>query len=287
VHFLDASEFARVALGDSIFSNMVLLGMAWQAGLVPLSEAAIREAVRLNGAGVEANLRAFDLGRWAQHDPAAARALMVPKVAAPVDPIAFRVDHLRTWQDDALAERYVQRVKSVPEALRLPVAKGYHKLLAYKDEYEVARLHLQTIEKAQEQLSGDFRPVFHLAPPILGGTGPDGRPKKREFGPWILPLFRLLARMKWLRGTKFDPFARHPERQMERALIAQYEADLEALLPLLSSATESALKELAELPLTIRGYGPVKEANAAKAAKRRDELIAIIRAGGAAPRLAA
>ena len=93
--------------------------------------------------------------------------------------------------------------------------------------------------------------------------------------------------MKWLRGTKFDPFARHPERQMERALIAQYEADLETLLPLLSPATESALKELAELPLTIRGYGPVKEANAAKAAKRRDELIAIIRAGGAAPRLAA
>jgi indolepyruvate ferredoxin oxidoreductase len=287
VHFLDASEFARVALGDSIFSNMVLLGMAWQAGLVPLSEAAIREAVRLNGAGVEANLRALDLGRWAQHDPAAARALMAPKVAAPVDPIAFRVDHLRKWQDDALAERYVQRVKSVPEALRLPVAKGYHKLLAYKDEYEVARLHLQTVEKAKEQLSGDFRPVFHLAPPILGGTGPDGRPKKREFGPWILPLFRLLARMKWLRGTALDPFARHPERQMERALIAQYEADLETLLPLLSPATESAFKELAELPLTIRGYGPVKEANAAKAAKRRDELIAIIRAGGAAPRLAA
>ncbi|MEH7826789.1 indolepyruvate ferredoxin oxidoreductase family protein [Gemmobacter denitrificans] len=288
VSFIDTSELARVALGDSIYSNMLLLGMAWQAGLVPLSELALREAVRLNGAGVEANLRAFDLGRWAQAFPEQAQALLVPQEAVPVDPVAYRADHLRAYQDEVLAKRYLARVNAAPPALRLALAKGYHKLLAYKDEYEVARLHLQTAEKAAEQLDGIKALRFHLAPPILPGKAADGRPRKREFGPWILPLFRLLARMKGLRGTRFDPFGRHPERRMERALIAQYERDLDALLPLASPETEALLVELLELPLTIRGFGPVKEANAAKAEKRRAELIAKIRAGGdAAPRKAA
>ena len=287
VRFVDATELARVALGDSIFSNMLMLGMAWQAGLVPLSEPALREAVRLNGAGVEANLRAFDLGRFAQAYPDQAKALMVPVAVAPVDPVAYRAAHLRDWQDEALAARYLARVNAAPASLRLSLAKGYHKLLAYKDEYEVARLHLQTLDKAKEQLTGDMRPTFHLAPPVLPGKGADGRPQKRAFGPWILPVFRLLARMKRLRGTVLDPFGWHPERKMERALIAEYEADLDALLPLWTAATEPALRELLELPLTIRGYGPVKTANAAKAAARRLELIALIRAGGDAPRLAA
>jgi len=287
VGFLDTSEFARVMLGDSIYSNMVLLGMAWQGGLVPLSLAALREAVRLNGAGVEANLRAFDLGRFAQAFPDQALALMVPVPVAPVDPVAFRAAHLRDWQDEGLSARYLARVNAAPASLRLSLAKGYHKLLAYKDEYEVARLHLQTLEKAKDHLTGDLRPTFHLAPPVLPGKGADGRPKKRAFGPWILPVFRLLAAMKRLRGTALDPFGWHPERKMERALIAEYEADLDALLPLLTPATEAALRELLELPLTIRGYGPVKLANAAKAATRRAELIALIRAGGDAPRLAA
>lgn len=286
--FLDTSEFARVMLGDSIFSNMVLLGMAWQGGLVPLTLPALREAVRLNGAGVEANLRAFDLGRWAQVFPEAAQAAVVPMARVAVDPVAFRADQLRAYQDEALAARYLAQVRAAPEPLRLALAKGYHKLLAYKDEYEVARLHLRSLDLAQEQLAGEMRPVFHLAPPFLPGKTSNGRPKKRAFGPWILPLFRLLARMKGLRGTRFDPFGRTAERRMERGLIAQYEADLAALLPLYQPATEAALIELLELPLTIRGYGPVKEANAEKAAIRRDQLIALIRAGGdAAPRMAA
>lgn len=288
VRFIDTTELARVALGDSIFSNMVLLGMAWQAGLVPLTLAALREAVRLNGAGVEANLRAFDLGRWAAEKPQEAAALLVPEAKPQVDPVAFRADHLRAWQDDKLAQRYLAAVAAAPETLRDAVARGYHKLLAYKDEYEVARLHLKTMAKAREQLEGTLRPTFHLAPPILGGTGADGRPKKRAFGPWVLPLFRLLARMKGLRGTALDPFGRHPERRMERALIAEYEGDMAALLPLCTPATEPLLRELLELPLTIRGYGPVKTANAEKASRRRADLIAQIRAGGdSAPRLAA
>lgn len=275
---LDTSEFARIALGDSIYSNMVLLGMAWQGGLVPLSLAALHQAVRLNGAGVEANLRAFDLGRFAQAFPDKAAALLTPEPAPAPDPIAFRAAQLQDYQDDGLAQRFLAQVEAAPPALRLSLAKGYHKLLAYKDEYEVARLHLQTLEKARKDLTGDMRPTFHLAPPLLPGKGADGRPRKREFGPWILPLFRLLARMKGLRGTRFDPFGWHPERRMERALIAQYEAELAEVLPLYRPATEAALRELLELPLTIRGYGPVKEANADKAAKRRAALLAQIRA---------
>ena len=275
---LDTSEFARIMLGDSIYSNMVLLGMAWQGGLVPLSLAALHQAVRLNGAGVEANLRAFDLGRFAQACPDKAAALLTPEPAPAPDPIAFRAAQLQDYQDDGLAQRFLAQVEAAPPALRLSLAKGYHKLLAYKDEYEVARLHLQTLEKARKDLTGDMRPTFHLAPPLLPGKGADGRPRKREFGPWILPLFRLLARMKGLRGTRFDPFGWHPERRMERALIAQYEAELAEVLPLYRPATEAALRELLELPLTIRGYGPVKEANADKAAKRRAALLAQIRA---------
>ena len=275
---LDTSEFARIMLGDSIYSNMVLLGMAWQGGLVPLSLAALHQAVRLNGAGVEANLRAFDLGRFAQAFPDKAAALLTPEPAPAPDPIAFRAAQLQDYQDDGLAQRFLAQVEAAPPALRLSLAKGYHKLLAYKDEYEVARLHLQTLEKARKDLTGDMRPTFHLAPPLLPGKGADGRPRKRDFGPWILPLFRLLARMKGLRGTRFDPFGWHPERRMERALIAQYEADLAEVLPLYRPATEAALRELLELPLTIRGYGPVKEANADKAAKRRAALLAQIRA---------
>ena len=288
VAFLDVSELARVTLGDSIFSNMMLLGMAWQAGLVPLSEAALRNAVELNGAGVEANLRAFDLGRWAAAHPDQARAVLRPVAVAQVDPVAFRADHLRAYQGEALAARYLARLATVPGPLRLSVARSYHKLLAYKDEYEVARLHLTTLDKAKAELEGALRPSFHLAPPLLGGKGPDGRPKKRAFGPWIVPLFRLLAQAKGLRGTALDPFGRTAERRTERALIAQYEADLDALLPLLTPATEPLLRELLDLPLSIRGFGPVKEANLTKAATRRAALIARIQAGGdAAPRMAA
>jgi len=165
--------------------------------------------------------------------------------------------------------------------LKEAVAKGYHKLLAYKDEYEVARLMLDVRDKAQAEFEGDFTMRFHLAPPILSGTDANGRPKKREFGGWIMPAYRLLARLKGLRGTAFDLFGRTKERKMERALIAQYEADMAETLPNVTPQTLDIAVELAELPLSIRGFGPVKMTNETAAAKRREALLAGFRAGGA------
>ena len=277
----DASALAKVALGDSIYSNMMVFGAAWQKGLVPLSLEAIRKAVALNGAGVEANLRAFEIGRWAVLHPAQAAALLVPEAPEAVDPVDFRAAHLRAYQDDELARRYLALVDRVDDpGLKLAVAKGYHKLLAYKDEYEVARLHLETMDKARAEFDGAFRPSFHLAPPLLSRPGPDGRPKKITFGPWVVPVFRVLAAMKGLRGGALDLFGRTAERRMERALIAEYEADMAEVLAGLTPERLAVARELAELPLTIRGFGPVKEANAKKAAARRAELLAAFRAGG-------
>jgi indolepyruvate ferredoxin oxidoreductase len=158
------------------------------------------------------------------------------------------------------------------------VAKGYHKLLAYKDEYEVARLHLATEAKAREAFDGDFRLKYHLAPPMLPGKDAAGRPKKREFGPWIGRLYPLLARLKALRGTPLDPFGYTAERRMERSLIRQYQSDMAEFLPKARPETMDALVALAELPLSIRGFGPVKELNARRAAKQREDLIAHLRA---------
>ncbi|KPQ08573.1 MAG: indolepyruvate ferredoxin oxidoreductase [Rhodobacteraceae bacterium HLUCCA12] len=280
----DASELARVALGDSIYSNMMVFGGAWQMGLIPVSLEAIQQAVTLNGAAVEGNLRAFDIGRWAVLHPDEAAALIQPPLADKdaVDPVAYRAAHLQDYQNAALAARFCRFVEAIDDAaLRDAVAKGYHKLLAYKDEYEVARLHLQTVEKARAEFEGDFTPHFHLAPPMLGGTGPDGRPRKRRFGPWMLHAFRLLARLKGLRGTPFDPFGYSHERRMERALIAQYEADMGDVLPRLTPENRDLILELALLPLSIRGFGPVKDANAKAAARRREELLAAIAKPGA------
>ncbi|MEL6884791.1 MAG: indolepyruvate ferredoxin oxidoreductase family protein [Pseudomonadota bacterium] len=285
VDMFDASDLAKATMGDSIFSNMMIFGAAWQRGLVPLSLDAIRQAIDLNGAAVERNTRAFDIGRWAVLHPEEAARIAEPKVIqlpkSLEDRIAYRADHLVKYQGKRLAKRYRKRVDAIADtAVRQAVAKGYHKLLAYKDEYEVARLHLETEAKAREQFDGDFTMKFHLAPPMLSKTGPDGRPMKKEYGPSMMRNFRLLARLKGLRGTPFDPFGRTEERRMERALIKQYERDLAEVLPKHAAATHDAIVALAELPLQIRGFGPVKQANEAKAAKRREELLALIRAGG-------
>ena len=285
VMLFDASELARVTLGDSIYSNMMLFGAAWQRGLIPLSHEAITHAIKLNGAAVERNQRAFELGRWAALHPDQAARLLKPKVIelpkSLEEKIAFRADHLVAYQGKRLAKRYRKMVDGIAEArLKEAVAKGYHKVLAYKDEYEVARLLLTSQEKAAEQFDGDFRMTFHLAPPIISKTGPDGRPMKRTFGPWMAKPMRVLAGLKMLRGTPLDIFGRTAERRMERALIAQFEADMAEVLAKVTPATMDAAVALAELPLSIRGFGPVKEANEAKAAKRREELLASFRDGG-------
>lgn len=278
----DASELARVTLGDSIYSNMMVFGGAWQRGLLPLSHDAIRQAIEMNGAAVERNLRAFEIGRWAVEHPQDAANLLTPKVVdmpkSLDERIALRAEHLTAYQGRRLAKRYRKAVDGISDlALKEAVAEGYHKVLSYKDEYEVARLLLTSREKAASEFDGDFKMTYHLAPPILGGQGADGRPKKREFGEWMTTPLKLLATFKGLRGTPLDPFGYSAERKMERALIKQYEADLKLIQADGATAIPDAAVALARLPLEIRGFGPVKAANEAKAAKQREALLAAIR----------
>ncbi|KIN61343.1 Indolepyruvate ferredoxin oxidoreductase [Sulfitobacter noctilucae] len=285
VTLFDASDLAKAALGDSIFSNMMIFGGAFQKGLIPLTLDSILEAIRLNGAAVERNLRAFELGRWAVLYPAEADRVAEPKVVQLPktldEKITFRMDHLTAYQGKRLAKRYAKMVQSIADpAVKAAVAEGYHKLVSYKDEYEVARLLLSSREKAKAEFEGDFKMSFNLAPPMLSKTGPDGRPMKREFGPWLEKPLRLMAKLKALRGTPLDIFGYTAERKMERALIKQYETDMAEVLPMLNDQTRDAIVALAELPKQIRGFGPVKQASEAKAAKRREELLGVIRSGG-------
>ncbi|MFT5005394.1 MAG: indolepyruvate ferredoxin oxidoreductase [Paracoccaceae bacterium] len=291
VDFFDVSELAKRLLGDSIYSNMMILGAAWQNGMVPISHSAITRAVELNGTAIKKNQRAFELGRWAvEHPKEAANILIKNVITKPKsadEKIAIRVDHLRNYQSDALAEKFLARVDAVPD-LRESTSKGYHKLLSYKDEYEVARLHSNSIRnQVAAEFEGTANLKFHLAPPFLGGKTSDGRPKKREFGPWVLHAFGVLARLKFLRGSAFDPFGRTAERKMERDLIAQYEADMDRIQSTISPDTLDLARQFAELPLQIKGFGSVKLASVAAYTKRREELLAAIQAGGAPRKQAA
>jgi indolepyruvate ferredoxin oxidoreductase len=278
----DASALAKALLGDSIYSNMMIFGASWQSGCIPVSYESILSAIALNGAAVKRNVRAFEFGRWAAAYPQDANALLQANVVALPDTlparIAFREAHAEAYQGKRLARKYRRLVDQiVDEPLQEAAAKGYHKLLTYKDEYEVARLLTQTKAKAEAEFDGDLKLRYHLAPPIMSKIGPDGRPIKREFGPQMAWAFPKLAKLKWLRGTPFDPFGRAAERKMERALIKQYEADIVEVLTIVRPDTRDAAVALAALPLDIRGFGPVKEANARKAAKRREELLAVLR----------
>jgi indolepyruvate ferredoxin oxidoreductase len=288
----DASELARVSMGDSIFSNMMVFGAAWQRGLIPVRFEAIKQAIELNGAAVEKNLRAFDIGRWAVLYPDEAAKLLTPNVVelpkSLDEKIAYRRDHLIAYQGKRLAKRYDKLLSGISDdRLKEAVAKGYHKLLSYKDEYEVARLLLSSREKAEEAFEGDLKISYNLAPPLLGGKDANGRPKKRKFGPRTERLFRVLAKLKSLRGTPLDIFGYTAERKMERALIKQYEADMKAWLPKAGSVDLGALVALAELPLQIRGFGPVKMKNEQVAAKRREELLVALKQGATPVKTAA
>jgi indolepyruvate ferredoxin oxidoreductase len=293
VAFMNATELARVHLADSIFANMLIVGAAWQNGLIPLSRESILHAIALNGAGVEGNKRAFEIGRWAAlHPEDAARSIRSNVVELPKsldDAVAFRATELVAYQNEKLATQYQKFVAQVDDRdLREAVAKSYHKLLAYKDEYEVARLHAANVE---QMVADNFDNVkglrFHLAPPILPGKTANGRPKKRKFGPWVLNLFKVLQKGKVLRGTPLDLFGYSAERRMERALITEFEKDVKEVLPLVTPATQDLVKALFELPMQIRGFGPVKQQYAATVAKRREELLAAIRSGGAVQAAAA
>jgi indolepyruvate ferredoxin oxidoreductase len=287
---VDASELARVLMGDSIYSNMLVFGAAWQRGLIPVRREAIVKAIELNGAAVERNQRAFEIGRWAAVNPGEAAGCWRRKSRPCRNPRTK--DRLPGRSSGGLpgaasCETLPQDAGRIADPrLKEAVAQGYHKLLAYKDEYEVARLLRSTREKAAAEFEGDLRLTYHLAPPLLSRPGPDGRPAKRAFGAWIERAYPLLARLKGLRGTPLDLFGYTAERRMERGLIRQYERDLAEVLKDPGRNMDAAVA-LAELPLSIRGFGPVKEANAKAAAARREELLAAFRAGDAPRRQAA
>mgnify|MGYP000153267329 CR=1 FL=1 len=277
----DATDLAKALLGDSIYSNMMIFGAAWQMGAVPISLSSLTRAIEMNGASVAQNLKAFAFGRWAYLYPEDARAVTAPEAAAAPKSVSemidFRADQLTAYQGPQLAAKYRAAVAQFEgHPLQENVLKSYHKLLSYKDEYEVARLLLDTRSKAEAAFAGDLKLTYHLAPPVVSQMGANGRPKKRAFGAMLERGLPLLARFKVLRGTPFDVFGYTAERRMERDLITQYEADL-AWLKAHPDAPYDLANELAGLPLTMRGFGPVKDANVRAAAKRRDALMVEIR----------
>jgi len=294
--FLDATELAAELLGDAIASNLLLLGFAYQRGHLPVSGEALERAIELNGVAVEMNRRAFALGRLAAHDPAHLARLRQPVVRLQrpgetplAELIAHREAFLVGYQNRRYGTRYralVARVQAREqtvtggEALTRAVARYYFKLLAYKDEYEVARLH--SGEAFREQLArefqGDYRLRFHLAPPLLAHRDPlTGEPRKRAFGGWMLGVFRVLARLRVLRGTPLDVFGYTAERRLERQLIRDYEQRVEALLEQLDPDNHELAVAIAELPEGIRGYGPVKARHLAAVREREAELLAAFR----------
>jgi indolepyruvate ferredoxin oxidoreductase len=286
---IDATGIVQALIGDVLGVNMFLVGFAWQSGLIPLKRQNIEDAIRLNAAAVEMNLKAFALGRTAAARPAMLSKLLSAGDASPADSmdlpavIAHRKAHLTAYQDAALAERYAALVERVDRAekalgpgnvgLALAVAQVYAKLLSYKDEYEVARLHTQDL--FQQQLagtfSGEYRIKLHLAPPFLSRRDPrTGRLRKREFGPWVLRLFALLVPLKRLRGTRFDLFGYSAHRRLERSLIGEYEILIESVLPQLTRANHAAAVAVALCHDGVRGFDVVKEQSIARVRARLD-----------------
>jgi len=254
---------------------------------------------------IEMNKKAFDYGCLAAHEPQKIDDMVgavkgegdneEPIAQALDDVIAKRIKFLTSYQNQAYAKRYeavVDRVRNAEqkivansEALTMAVARYYAKLLSYKDEYEVARLYTNGdfLNDLKKTFGGDYKLSFHLAPPIMEQTDPaTGRPKKREFGPWMMQGFKVLAKMSFLRGTMFDVFGYSHERKEERGLITQYEHDVETMIGLLSPQTIDMCVEWMSLPNDIRGYGPVKEGNMKKATAKRTQLMEAIANGTAA-----
>jgi indolepyruvate ferredoxin oxidoreductase len=297
--FLDATKLATGLMGDSIATNLFMVGYAYQRGLLPLSETAILRAIELNGAAIESNTQSFRWGRLAAVDPKRVLAAAIPaekpdsqRMSTSLDDIiARRSEFLVGYQDTTYARRYVDFVTKVLEAesakvpgktaLTAAVARYYFKMLAIKDEYEVARLYTdgEFEKRIAAQFEGAYKLTFHLAPPLT--NAPDaktGEAKKSTYGPWMMRAFRVLAKLKGLRGTAFDVFGRTAERRMERQLITDYEALIDELLPRLAPHNDAIAVELASIPEHIRGYGHVKERHLKAAKAKEAELVAAYRA---------
>ena len=289
----DAEQVAVQLLGDSIYTNPLILGYAWQKGRVPLSHAALMRAIELNGVQADNNKAAFEWGRRCAHDLAAVRALfqtaqVIQFVKKPslTEMVAKRVDFLTGYQNAAYAAEYQAFVDKVHAAergvagsgtrLSQAVARYLFKLMAYKDEYEVARLHTDAAfsQRIAGMFEGDYRVVHHLAPPSSAGKDEHGHLVKKSYGPWMRKAMEVLAKMKGLRGTALDPFGRTQERRTERALIQEYRQCIEGLLAELTPERLALAVEIASIPEDIRGYGHVKERNLAAARIKWKALMA-------------
>ena len=304
VESVDATRIATTLLGDSIATNLFVLGYAYQRGLIPVSAEAIEEAVALNGVAVEMNRQAFLWGRRAAHDPQAIAALLaeraLPEPAGHAisqsltELIERRVAFLTDYQNAAYAARYRSLVESARQAeeivtgappeldgsLTEAVARYGFKLMAYKDEYEVARLFTDRSfdRQVKDRFTGDFKLRFHLAPPLLAKRDPGtGDPRKVTYGPWMRTAFRVLASLKGLRGTPLDIFGRTAERRTERRLITEYFATVRDLVAGLTADNLALAAAIASIPEHIRGYGHIKEASVAIAEERKLELMAAAR----------
>jgi indolepyruvate ferredoxin oxidoreductase len=304
-HFVDAGRLAVALLGNSIGANMFMLGYAYQLGALPLSAEAIEKAIEMNGQAVAMNAAAFRYGRRAAVDPKALEAIIKPsqgmendslKLSQSFDEtVARRIAFLTAYQSARYARRYRKWIEKVTaaEAKQAPgqcglaeaVARYLFKLMAYKDEYEVARLYSDTtfLEQVKSTFDGKLRFEFHLAPPLWSKIdSATGEPKKRSYGPWMLSAFGWLKRFKFLRGTPFDPFGYSRDRKTERRLIADYEALLATIIAELNPGNHAAAVALAAIPEKIRGYGPVKQRHLVAAKAEEAALREQFRSGPSA-----
>jgi len=304
VDFIEATALARKLLGDTIAANMMVVGFAYQKGLLPVGVDAIERAIELNGVAVDFNKQAFLWGRRAAHDLAAVQAIVgrTDDKPQPFELEGFvgrRVSDLKAYQNKAYADGYADWVRKIraaesavmpgTTALSEAVARALFKLMAYKDEYEVARLFTDGRFEAavNDTFAAGGTIKFHLAPPLIAERDPvNGHLKKKEYGPWIMPVFRMLAGLKGLRGTWLDPFGHSTERKMERALIADYETQLAEIAENLSAENHAAAVQLASLPMRMRGFGHVKEANVKAAKACEGDLLATFRDPSRAPQAA-
>ena len=296
--FVEATRVATALMGDSLATNMFMLGFAYQRGLVPVSAQAIERAIELNGAAVKMNQGAFLWGRRMAVDPATVERMIAPKeTAAPArvsesldEMIQRRVEFLTAYQDAAYAQRYAALVECVRKeeqhkargltGLTEAVTRYYFKLLAYKDEYEVARLYADPafMDKVKAQFDGDYSLRFHLAPPLLARRNEKGELIKREYGAWMFGAFKLLAKLRFLRGTALDVFGYSEERRTERALIADYEKTVDQLLAQLTPDNHGLAVQIASIPEDIRGFGHVKARHLAAARQKEAKLLEAWRA---------
>ena len=299
VEFVNVTDIALQLFGDSIASNLFLLGYAYQRGFVPVGGEALEQAIELNGVAIDFNKQAFLWGRRAATDLDQVIELAQVKpdferLESVAEIVTDRSQRLLEYQGAAYAERYRSRVQQVIDVdpgddVSRAVARNLYKLMAYKDEYEVARLYSSPAFQAQldNEFEGDFKLEFHLAPPLLAGRDPDsGLPTKRTLGGWILPVFKILAKFRGLRGTVLDPFGYFAERKQERQLLAEYEALVDELVSQLAAGSHQAHRDtllaLAELPAQVRGYGHVKARNIEQQKIRQHHLMSLLR-GDAIP----